>query len=203
MVQKMRIGIMGGTFDPIHYGHLILAENALKQYRLDKVFFIPTGPSPHKNDTDISSAEHRCRMIQLAINENSGFELSRLEVDSNEVSYTYRTLLNLREIYPQAEIYFIMGGDSLDYLERWKNPNIILENAVILAAVRDEMDQTQIANKIAELKAIYGGYIYTLNTPSFSVSSNDIRKRVREDQSVRYLLPEEVRQYIINEDLYK
>ena len=190
---KKKIGIMGGTFDPIHYGHLMLAENALTQFSLDQILFIPTGYSPHKRDDRITSSEQRCEMIQRAIHSNPKFQLSLREIEAKQVSYTYKTLVSLKQESPDTEIYFIMGGDSLYNFETWKKPDVILQNASILVAVRDDLNMEQINDKIAYLTDKYKGNLYPLNTPNFSVSSNNIRKRVLQGQSIRYLLPEEVR----------
>lgn len=198
-----KIGIMGGTFNPIHYGHLMIAENAAAQYELDKVLFIPNKNPPHKANGELLDAVCRCRLVALAIADNETFELSLIEVESDEVSYTYRTLTKLKENAPENQYYFIMGADSLLEFDTWKNPHIICKQAVILAAVRDGMDETALHERINILRKKYGAEIYGLSSPNLLVSSHDIRKRVREGRTIRYLLPEQVREYIEKEKLYR
>ena len=114
MSEKRRIGIMGGTFNPIHYGHLIIAENACEQFDLDQVLFIPTGHTPHKKFSGKEMTYHRCEMVRLAIKDNPHFSISLCEVEQSETCYTYKTLELLQEEYPDADLYFILGADSLD-----------------------------------------------------------------------------------------
>lgn len=204
MQQKQkRIGIIGGTFDPIHHGHLMIAENAIWQYALDEIVFIPTGPSPHKDDAHITAGEIRCDMVLLGIEDNPGFHLSKREIEAHEVSYTYKTLQALHQERPDVELFFLMGGDSLESFEYWRNPKQILEVATLLVAVRDDMDIEQIRQKIQYLTDKYDGKICLLNTPNFSVSSHNIRERVRTGQSIRYLVPDQVRRYIERNHLYQ
>lgn len=117
---ERKIGIMGGTFNPIHNGHLLIAENAMDQYQLDKIYFIPTGPSPHKGEQTIAAAQSRYEMIERAIYGNPGFAVSTIEIDSVETSYTCHTLEKLTFLYPDDRFYFIMGGDSLHDFPGWK-----------------------------------------------------------------------------------
>lgn len=201
--KKRKIGIMGGTFDPVHYGHLMIAENARTQFGLEKVWFIPTGRSPHKEDAEITDSRHRCEMLQLGLAENEGFVLSTCEVDSTEVCYTYRTLQRLHDQMPEIDWYFIMGADSLFQIENWKKPEIILSCAKILVAIRDNMMVPQLEEKISELKKHFSCKIYPMHTPNYSVSSHDIRHRVKQGESIRYQLPEAVRQYITTHGLYR
>lgn len=201
--KALKIGIMGGIFDPIHNGHLLLAENAASQFHLDQVLFIPTGNPPHKKTAGILDAKYRCDMISLAIAGNDKFELSMREVLNPEVCYTYRTLTALKEEKPENEYYFIMGADSLFYFEKWRKPEVICQKASILAAVRDDVDEKALQGRIDFLCKKFDAKIYELNTPNFSVSSHDIRKRIQQGKTTRYLLPDEVREYIIRENLYQ
>lgn len=200
--EGLKIGIMGGTFDPIHYGHLLIAENAADQFGLDQVWFIPTGNPPHKETSNISEAKYRCDMIKLAISGNPKFSLSLREVEDTEVCYTYRTLTALCEEFPENQFYFIMGADSLYEFETWRKPEIICEKAKLLAAVRDYVDEKKLEKQINFLKEKYQAEIFRLTTPNFSISSHNIRARVREGKTTRYLLPENVRKYIAKEKLY-
>ena len=200
---RKKIGIMGGAFDPIHYGHLLIAESAASQYELEEVWFMPTGHSPHKTKQYITEANHRCKMVQLAIEDNPRFLLSRLEIESTETNYTYRTLEILTKQYPDTDFYFILGGDSLKNFESWRKPEQILKLAYVLAAVRDNVEGTEFLEQIAYLNEKYQAKgIFPLNTPNFSVSSHRIRELIGEGKTVRYMIPENVREYIKRYKLY-
>lgn len=199
-VQK--IGIMGGTFNPIHNGHLMIAENAREQYGLDKVLFIPTGHSPLKHKKHITEPFHRCNMVSLAIEDNPDFVLDKTEADSNEVNYTCATLKKLKEKYINAIFHFILGADSLFDFENWYKPEVILQNCVILAAYRKHEHQEEFFQKIDDLNQKYPEKFFPLDTPSMELSSHDIRRRIQNGHSIRYLLPKEVESYIREHHLY-
>lgn len=203
MSEKRRIGIMGGTFNPIHYGHLIIAENACEQFDLDQVLFIPTGHTPHKKFSGKEMTYHRCEMVRLAIKDNPHFSISLCEVEQNETCYTYKTLELLQKEYPDADLYFILGADSLDTFDSWVHPELICQRAAILAAVRDDLNEAKVDEMITELSACYHGRIYRLETPNFNVSSHTIRTRLQNGQTVRYIIPEKVEQYIQKHHLYQ
>lgn len=202
--KQKRIGIMGGAFDPIHYGHLLIAENAAAQYHLDEVHFMPTGQPPHKKKQKLADAAYRCEMIRLAIKDNPCFTLSRLEINAHEVNYTYLTLERIQAAHPGEELFFILGGDSLKDFRSWKNPERILKAACVLAAVRDDIDGSAFQTQMDGLNQWYGKErIFPLITPNFSVSSRNIRKRAAEQGTIRYMLPEPVRDYIFTHQLYQ
>lgn len=200
---KKKIGIIGGTFNPIHYGHMIIAENAYEQFGLEKVIFIPTGSSPHKRDEEILPADDRCHMIEAAIEGNPHFGISRMEVNSGEISYTYRTLQILTSENPDTEYYFILGGDSLKYFHTWAKPQIISDLAKIVVGARDEIEEAALALRVEDLKLRYHAQISVINCPAFDISSQLIRKRVSERKSIRYFLPEAVESYIKEHKLYE
>ncbi len=197
-----RIGIMGGTFNPIHNGHLMIAENAREQYSLDQVMFIPTGHSPLRHKQQITDAVHRCEMVSLAIADNSWFALNEIEIQSSEISYTFRTLEKLKQNYRNIELFFILGADSLFDFESWKNPDLILENSKILAAYRKHQRQEEFFQYIENLNKKYPQKFYPLDTPSLEVSSQEIRRRIQEKRTIRYLVPREVEAYIRKHKLY-
>lgn len=199
----MRIGIIGGTFDPIHIGHLIIAQNAVTQYHLDQILFIPTGHSPHKDDKEIEQSAHRLEMIRLSIKNNPDFYFSAMEINAARTSYTYLTLQELHRTYPDWELYFIMGADSLDYLDKWMEPAEICRLATLLVAIRDDLDMNRIKNKAAELKRLYEADIRPIITPNVSVSSHNIRERVAKGEPIRYLVTPEVEEYIAHQCLYQ
>ncbi len=197
-----KIGIMGGTFNPIHNGHLIIAETAREQFQLDCVLFIPNGHSPHKTKQNIVDASMRCDMVTLAIEDNPFFQLDLTEVNSDDISYTYITLQKLKETYPEAELYFILGADSLFDLEGWREVEQIFSACNILAACREHERQTEFLNQINYLNEKYNCSIYPLNAPWVDVSSRGIRSRLSQSETVRYLIPKEVEAYIKMKQLY-
>ncbi|MBP7072091.1 MAG: nicotinate-nucleotide adenylyltransferase [Clostridia bacterium] len=201
---QSRIGIMGGTFDPIHYGHLAAAEAARVEFGLCKVIFMPAGNPPHKQSQKISDAEHRYRMTALATSSNSGFEVSRLEVDKAGITYTFDTMEELRSIYGEApEIYFITGADAVLELLTWYKIGELLTLCKFIAVTRPGFDIWKLEQKIAEISSKYDGEIICLEVPLLEISSTDIRERIKNGKPVKYLLPEEVEAYIHKNGLYK
>lgn len=193
-----RIGIMGGTFNPIHMGHINIALAAYKQYELDKVLFIPSGNPPHKRGLKIASDEDRYNMVCLAAAPYPFFEVSRIEIDRVGYSYTYETLNELKELYKQSELYFIIGADSLFYLEDWKKPQSILKSAVILVANREESDDLKLNEHIKFVTNLYGGRILIIDVPKINISSTEIRTGTFDEK----LVPSDVIRYINTHDLY-
>ena len=200
--QKQKIGIFGGTFNPIHYGHLMIAENACEQFGLEKVIFMPTGHSPHKPFMGEDMNRHRCRMVELAIADNPLFDISYREIESAGINYTYETLRQLNKEQPDTQFYFILGADSLFDFPFWRHPELICREAVILAAVRDTLNEKKVDDQISYLCRSLKGRIYRLNTPNFNVSSKSIRERIRKGQTIRYLVPDPVADYIRENGLY-
>lgn len=201
--MKRKIGILGGSFDPIHQGHLNIAFYARKEFALDEVWFIPAGHSPNKNEADMTPASMRMDMAELAIEPYPYFKLSRIEVDAAETSYTYLTLKKLSKQYPDTQFYFIMGADSLDYFERWCHPEIICQKAVILCAVRDDMDIAEIKRKISVLKELFEAEIYPIYGGRTDISSTNLRRQIAANDSKPELIPEAVWNYIIAQKLYQ
>lgn len=198
-----KIGIMGGTFNPIHNGHLLLAECAKDEYQLDKVLFIPTGHSYLKDEEEVLEASVRACLTELAIKDNPGFELSKMEIEREGNTYTYETILELKKRLPDSELYFILGADCLFSIEKWRNFKIIFENATILAAIRDGFDSDDFVKKAEALKQEFGAEIKFVYLPQFDVSSTQIRGKIKENKSIRYLVPDRVREYIRNFRLYQ
>ncbi len=198
----MKIGIMGGTFDPVHIGHLLLGEFAYEQYNLDEVWFLPNGTPPHKETKSIgTSFEHRAAMVKSAIWDTPYFKLSLHEAIGG-VHYTYQTLYELRELYPQHEFYFILGADSLFSIETWMHFREIFPSCTILAAMRDDKDAKEMEKQIEYLTDLYDAKICLLRAPLIEISSTTIRNRIMNNQSVRYMVPDSVVQYIDNNKLY-
>ena len=201
----MKIGIMGGTFDPIHNGHLMLGEYAYKIFDLDEVWFMPNGNPPHKKLNNIESdAAERAAMVSLAIEGRKKFRLEDYEVRKNGVSYTYETMERFHNLYKENDFYFIIGADSLFAIETWVHPERIFPTCTILAAYRGDMDtEKEMYCKIHELRQKYRARIELLNTPLFHVSSHELRKRMKVGLSIKGLVPDSVENFIIEKRLYK
>ena len=201
-----KIGIMGGTFDPVHNGHLMLADTAYRQFDLDQVWFLPNGNPPHKKEENIGTdARHRSRMVALAIQGRDYCRLEEYEVRRREVSCSYQTLEHFRKQYPEDEFYFIIGADSLFAIETWVHPERIFPACVILAACRDDHDSLEeMKAQIRHLKKVYPkARIQLLRSPLIPVSSSEIRRKIRAGLSIAEEVPVEVEAYIKEEELYE
>lgn len=202
--MKKRIGAMGGTFDPIHYGHLALAEHVRCEYHLDEIIFIPAGVPPHKNNLKISDNMHRYMMTELATIQNPNFQVSDIEVRLPEVSYTYFTLQNLKNVYgKEVDIYFITGADALLDIETWKKCDELLKMCDFIAGTRPGLENKKLEEKVTLLRKKYNAMIHLAYIPALDISSTDIRERVSSNKSIKYLVPEGVEQYIYKNELYK
>lgn len=200
--QNKKVGIMGGTFDPIHYGHLILAQNALETYELDEVMFVPSGTPWLKDSTKVLSRNKRVSMTGIAIEDNPCFALSTIEIDREGNSYSYETVEELKKEQPMTEFYFILGADSLLEIEKWKHPDRLMAECTLLAAVRDDCDENGLREQIDYLQKKYNARIHILPARRIDISSSDIRALIAEKKSVRYMLPEQVIKFIDKNHLY-
>ncbi|TLM80497.1 MAG: nicotinate-nucleotide adenylyltransferase [Actinobacteria bacterium] len=193
---------MGGTFDPIHFGHLVTAEEALVQFNLDSVVFMPTGTPVRKTHVRVSDAEDRYLMAVLATASNPDFTVSRMEIERPGPTYTVDTLEALREQYGHtADLFFITGADAVWEMLSWKDAGRYADLAVFIAATRPGYDLA--AARQAHADAASGVRIEFMEVPSLAISSTDIRRRVAERRPVRYLLPESVAGYIAKMSLYR
>ena len=193
------MGILGGTFDPIHYGHLMVAEAAREKFFLDKVIFMPTSIPPHKLGI-LTDFWHRYLMVMLAILGNPFFEVSRLEYERGGVTYTVDTMRQLRQLYGDAaELFFITGVDTIMDIFGWKEPEELLSLCRFIVAARPGLDLHIVGEIFGKY---YSSVVIPLEMPQLDISSSDIRKRVREGRSIKYLVPESVEQYIIQQKLY-
>ncbi len=199
----MRLGILGGTFDPIHYGHLVVAEECRVRLGLERVLFIPAGQPPHKRGRVISPAEHRVAMVELAIASNPGFKLSRVEVDRVGPSYTVDTLVQLREEYgPRAELHFIVGMDALAEMLTWHEPARLAALCQIVAVTRpgtEAFDLAALEPKIPQARE----RIRILPAPELRIAASDLRWRVAHGLPIKYQLPEPVEEYVYRHGLYR
>lgn len=199
----MRIGILGGSFDPVHNGHLNMARQAKEEYALDEVWLMPAGHSPNKNEKDMKPAHIRLAMVELAVSAEPYLKASDFEIRSKGISYTYRTMEQLTVQYPEDEFFFIMGADSLDYLEYWVHPEILCKNAVILVVNRDHFAEKDLLGKIAKINQLFHADIRIVHCGKYDVSSHEIRERIALGDACRNLLPARVAAYITENHLYQ
>lgn len=194
------IGLMGGVFDPIHYGHLIIAQAALEKFNLKEVIFIPSGNPPHKQNIKITAKNLRTEMVSLAIRNNLKFKLSRCEIFRDGLSYSFDTILEFKKIYAGSEIYFITGIDALQEILTWHKSEKLKGICYFVAATRPNFNE----NKLAEiLDKEFLQWIKLLPTAAINISATEIREKIKNNQSIKYLVPEKVEQFIYNHNLYK
>jgi nicotinate-nucleotide adenylyltransferase len=196
MVHKRRIGILGGTFDPMHLGHLVMAEQVREKLRLDRIIFVPSANPPHKTRRKLSSVRDRWEMTRLGIEGNSKFLVSDLELKRRGLSYTIDTLKQLKKLYPGQEIYFLTGSDVLDEIQTWKEPEQIYKQAKVVIAIRPGFDRFDTENWFAKKSII-------VPITGIDVSSSQVRAKARKGESIRYLVPAKVEEYINRKKLYR
>jgi len=192
-----RIGIMGGVFDPIHIGHLFTAEEARIKYCLDKVIFVPCLYPAHKRNDDVSEVKHRLKMSFLATQNNPYFEVSKIEMNRPGPSYTIDTIKEFREIYGwEAKIFFITGADAFLEIETWYKKDELLQMCQFVAATRPGYDLNKLHHNFKKV-------LHIMEIPALAISSTDIRYRIKNGLSIKYIVLEEVRDYIYDNHLYK
>lgn len=199
-----KIGIMGGTFDPIHNGHLMLGEQAYDEYRLDEVWFMPSGHPPHKKRRQVTEPKLRLAMTAAAVKYHPGFSCSDFEVAREGNTYTAQTLKLLLEAYPEHTYYFIVGADSLYEIEKWYEPELVLKLAVILAAPREyEVKERSLDQQIDYLRRKYDADIRMLHCKEMDISSAELRSMVSNGESIDPYVPKVVNKYIQDHGLYQ
>ena len=197
-----RIAIMGGTFDPIHYGHLVAAETARHEFLIDYVLFVPTGQPYHKPNS-ASQSEHRYQMTVAATLNNPFFGVSRVEIDRSGKTYTIDTIRYLREILgEEKELFFITGADAVNEILSWKDSDILLTLCNFIAVTRAGYNKEKLIEQIAEINADYKGKIHFLEIPAIDISSRELRAKVSVEKPIKYLVPSEVEKYIEKTGLY-
>lgn len=201
----MRLGLFGGSFDPVHLGHLVLAESCREQCQLDQVRFLPTGQAPHKQNGNVVSGKQRVEMLQLATAGHEAFTVDPLEVERGGTTYTFETLEYFRKTMPEAELFFLVGADMLNDLPNWRNVAEVCEFAVFVSVRRagePEPDFTPLEN-IASPERLEQFRRYQVEMPELGFSSTVIRRRIAENLSVRYRIPRAVEEYIVAHRLYR
>ena len=202
----MKIGVMGGTFDPIHIGHLVIAEEGRARFGLEKVVFVPSARPPHKTNTPHAQARDRMRMVELAIQANPALDVSDIEVRREGLSYTIDTLRSMRSLYGvETELFFIAGADAILEILTWKDPEALFAESRFLVANRPGYTLEKLVDALPELnsngqRAIEN--VLLMDIPALAISSTDIRERVNEGRPFRYMVPEQVWAYIQEKGLY-
>jgi nicotinate-nucleotide adenylyltransferase len=202
MKRRRAIGILGGTFNPIHIGHLLMAQDALEQLCLDCVLFIPSATPPHKTVDKLASARDRLRMIKLAIRGNDRFEVNDIEIKSGGKSYSVDTLIQLKRRFPRADFYFIIGADSLRELHLWREVKRLVTLCTFVTVPRPGFEAKPVIDPRLDRETRQRLRQHVLRGHACDVASRDIRARVSGGQSIRYLVPEAVRLYIARRRLY-
>ena len=197
--ERPAVGVMGGTFNPIHIGHLVTAEEARFAFDLREVIFVPAGRPWQKERADVAEAEHRYLMTVIATASNPHFRVSRLEIDRTGPTFTVETLRSLRAELGDVELFFITGADAILQILTWKDPKEVLTEARFIAATRPGYDLDRLEKELPEG---FGDRVHILEIPALAISSTDIRHRVRDGRPVRYLLPEGVARYVEKNGLY-
>ena len=202
MKEKHRIGILGGTFDPIHLGHLAIAEAALDELALDRIILVPAGRPWLKSDQQVTPADHRLAMTQLAVQDRLGLEVSTIEVDRPGPTYTVDTLTELRrDLGSQVDLYLILGMDSIRELHRWREPERLFDLCTVVAVSRPDSVDISTAEVEREFPTARGR-IRTIRGPMLDISATDIRARVAEGRPISDCVPPPVERYIRRHDLY-
>lgn len=199
----MKTGIFGGTFNPVHKGHIMLAEYCMDSVGLDRIIMIPTAVPPHKISNNLASEDDRLNMCKLACRGKENFFVSDIEIKRQGKSYTYETLTQLKEIYPDDHLYTIMGADMFLTLDRWKNPKIIFEKSSIITIPRDEENKLELENFYNNVLKAMGASSVILPNPVMSVSSTFIRENLDNFNLISDMLDKGVYDYIIKNNLYR
>lgn len=200
--MRKKVGILGGTFDPFHYGHFMLAKTAYEQFDLDEVWIMPNGNPPHKRNIEQTDFEIRCEMIRIAIKDASYMVLCEYEGSVESYHFTYQTLGEFHRLYPENEFYFIIGADSLIDFPTWREPGIIAKLCTLLVACRDDSGFDDLEAKIAEMKERYDADCLIMNSPKVDAASSEIRKFVSEGMDISAYVGAEVSEYIRENKLY-
>jgi len=204
-MQRERIGLFGGSFNPIHTGHLVMAQDAGHAFSLDRIIFIPAAIPPHKISQTLVTADQRIDMIRLALGDQEAWEVSDEEVRRGGVSYTVDTVRHFRALYPQAELFFMIGGDTLPELHTWKDISVLLDLCKFITMVRPGFERDKLGSASLHLDQRHVDALISRVTTGhvIGVSSTEIRMRVAKQEPIRYLVPELVERYVLEHGLYR
>lgn len=198
-----RIGILGGTFNPIHKGHIQLAGYCKEQLCFEKVLLVPDYIPPHKSGSALVSSEHRLNMCRLAIKKHEDFEISEIEINRQGKSYTFETLSSLKELYPDDELVFITGADMFMTLHSWRQSEVIFQKASIATAPRNEIGKVELEKYYNDIIKPMGAKAYILENPVIQVSSTYVRENIYSDKNICSLIDSDVYRYIAENNLYR
>lgn len=201
--MRKKKGIFGGTFDPIHNGHLHIAYEALYALQLDNIIFMPSGKPPHKTDKQVANAQFRMNLVKAAIEKDNRFEVSSYEIEKEGLSYTYETLEYFKGLEPETEWYFLTGTDCLMDIYSWKEVHRILDSCKFVVFNRSGYSIDEVLKQKNIIEEKYGKHIIYLNIPVLDISSTDIRKKIKEHKRINYLVPNEVESLLKEMDLYR
>lgn len=199
----MKKGIVGGTFDPIHNGHLYIAYEAMYRLNLDKIIFMPSGNPPHKTDKKITEADVRYKLIKMAIHDEPSFEISDYEIKKQGMSYTFETMEHFKSLEPDVSWYFITGADCLRDLHLWKNVDKILDTCTFVVFNRPGLDVSKLMKEKSRIELLYNKKIIFLELLQLEISSSIIRQYIKEKKNIKYFLSEEVYKTILELGLYR
>jgi nicotinate-nucleotide adenylyltransferase len=197
------LGILGGTFDPIHYGHIVAAECARDAFHLDRVIFIPSARPPHKDPDEVLDSQRRYEMVQIAARDNPNFEVSALELERKGLSYTVETMDAYLQKYPGVEIFFILGVDALLLINTWKEVERLVKLCNFIVVTRPGYQLNQEEEAYQSIPASLWEKISILPIPGLFISSSEIRRRVAQGKTIKYLLPTAVEKYVLENNLYR
>lgn len=198
-----KIGILGGSFNPIHNGHLALAKTVCDELKLDQLIFIPAGFPPHKIHEFLAPAEHRYAMVKLAVTCDRRFSVSRIELDAEETTYTVKTMKTFKELFHENdELFFVLGADSLVDLVNWWSFRELMSLCTFVAAARPGVPRDAMNAEMARLKELYGARVVAVDMPLMDISASEIRRRVAQGEAFSAYIPEAVASYIIRNGLY-
>ncbi|MBE6063128.1 MAG: nicotinate-nucleotide adenylyltransferase [Clostridium butyricum] len=198
-----RYGIIGGTFDPIHYAHLYIAYEAKVQLDLDKVIFMPAGQQPLKKYKYVTPAQLRYEMVKMAIKPYDEFDISNYEIEKTGLSYTYKTLEHFKKLYIDSELFFITGADCLINIDKWKEVSKIFKLCTFVVFARGGIDTSILEEQKKKVEEKYNGKIIILKLKELEISSTDIRNRIKSGKRTDFFIPESVNELIKKNDLYK
>ena len=197
------LGIIGGTFNPIHYGHIVAAECARDAFKLDRVVFVPAARPPHKVLDEVLDSQRRYEMVQMAVQDNPDFAVSALELKRQGLSYTVETIASYQQEFPGAKIFFIIGVDALLLIKNWKDVERLASLCSFIVVTRPGYQLSHEEENFREIPASVWKKILVVPIPGLYISSSDIRQRVAKGQTIKYLLPPAIEEYILKNDLYR
>ncbi len=200
----MKIGVFGGTFNPVHYGHIRTAEKLMDQAKLDQILFVVAGKPPHKPGENIAEKEDRLQMVKMAVQGRPGFAVSDLEIKNDGYSYTIDTLERLSELYPQDQLFFITGADMFVMVPTWhEGERLLMEYSFIAVNRNSSFENKQYRKKMEQLIKTYGVHVEIVDIDTPNISSSMIRHKIKNGSGIDGLVPEKVRKYLLEHDLYK